>query len=73
MIEGISCENEMEFLSQCRIGAMLLNGDRQILAINEEGKRLLGETEAGSVLREELGPLLTDQSETEYINTGIGK
>ena len=44
MMKGISCENVMEFLSQCRIGAMLLNGEKQILAINEEGERLLEET-----------------------------
>ena len=73
MIEGISCENVMEFLSQCRIGAMLLNGEKQILAINEEGKRLLGETEPGSQLREDLRPLLADHSENEYINTGFGE
>lgn len=59
----------MEILSQCRIGAILISEDQRILAVNEEGDRLLhgaGEL-PGSPVPDPVKQLVKDMTQKQYI------
>ncbi len=65
----------LAILSQCRLGAVVLDNDRNILAINEAGDQLLhgGGQLTGCCLPEEFVALCDDIDDARYVNVDFGE
>ncbi|QAT49954.1 PAS domain-containing protein [Caproiciproducens sp. NJN-50] len=70
----MTSENVMETLSQCGLGAMLIDGEDRILAINDAGFQLMrGKGELGASLREIVPVFCGKEPSKEYWNIDFGE
>lgn len=68
-------QEAMKMLSECGLGALLMDGETTILSVNETGRRLLGGQDGpeGKRLRDLAAPLCEEPGKGKYASPGFAK